>query len=183
MSLIPSARTSPVTCSAADVRAATWGYRVRQLARAVNESRRPVSNSLLAAHLNHEGRLLFAEMTPRDQAHSAQTAMLVAERSPEDEDLITAALLHDAGKGDQSIWQRVLYVSLAAATPSLLACLARQGRGTRGALYRSLHHCRLGAELAARVGCSAETQRLIEGHHAAKAEGRLGLLQWADEAA
>jgi putative nucleotidyltransferase with HDIG domain len=125
---------------------------------------------------------LFHTMSHRDRVHSAATAALLARQQGVTSPLLTAALLHDCGKGKQAILQRVLYVVLAATSPALVARLAKRGGGTRGALYRSLHHPALGATLAARAGCSEHVCRLIAAHHQPK-DGESDALRQADEVA
>jgi HD domain len=163
--------------------AARWLYRAAQFRRALGEGSRPASLELVQSHLDARGAALFRQMSARDQAHSEKTAALVATRGEVPVDLIVAALLHDVGKGRQVIWQRVLYVTLAGLNPGLLARLARPGAGTRGALYRSLNHPSLGAQLAAAAGCSAWVCELIAAHHKPTGSPETVLLNWADEVA
>jgi putative nucleotidyltransferase with HDIG domain len=160
-----------------------WSYRAKQLQKALRERRQPVPHEFVRAHLDVGGQALFYAMSPRDQAHSSNTAILIGGSSNADPELTVAALLHDAGKGKQIIWQRVLYVVAGAVAPRWLACWARPGPDTRGALYRSLYHTRLGAQLAAASGLSDRVCRLIAEHHNRTAEPDLRLLQWADEVA
>ncbi len=165
------------------MRRSTWDYRARQLWNAIREQRQPIDHDFVAAHLCSAGLALFYAMSTRDQAHSLNTAALVARSDCAKPDLIAAALLHDAAKGRQRIWERVLYVALDEALPGLLQSLARPGAGTRGALYRSIHHAAVGAELARAVGLPARVCDLIAYHHEPVADAEQRLLQWADAVA
>jgi hypothetical protein len=157
-----------------------WVYRARQLGNAVRERKQPIAHDFVRAHLGGAALALFYRMSRRDQAHSVNTAMLVAQAAPDAPDLVAAALLHDAGKGPQQLWQRVLFVVLDEHLPGLLRRWARPGRGTRGALYRSLRHAEIGADLAREAGIAPRACELIAGHHRALEDSQLRLLQWAD---
>jgi putative nucleotidyltransferase with HDIG domain len=158
-------------------------YRLRQFLRALEESQETVPGESLEPYLEKGGRRLFTMLSRRDQTHSAQTAARVLQARPADLELVVAALLHDVGKGEQRIWQRVAYVLLGRAAPPLLRWLARADRGWRGALYRSLHHPLLGAQMAREIGYAEAVCCLIARHHEVTVDPRLLLLQWADEVA
>ena len=83
----------------------------------------------------------------------------------DDRDLLTAGLLHDAGKGTIATWHRVTYVL---APAGLLARVARPGDGAgwRETFYRCLHHETLGAERAREAGSNARVVALIRGESA-----------------
>jgi len=159
------------------------GYRCRQLLRALEEGRSPADFSLIFQHLDGAARAAFESMSRRDRTHSLRTAQAILRRDAGDSELVIAALLHDAGKGEQQLWHRVAYVLLAELSPALLRSLARPGAGWRGALYRSIHHAQLGAALARSLGCSDVVCRLIEEHHGSSNDVRQHTLQWADEVA
>lgn len=159
------------------------GYRARQLLRALEERRTCVDSQFVEAYLGERALGLFATLSPRDQAHSARAAAALWQVGPDDRALIIAALLHDAGKGEQQLWLRGLYVLAAAATPSLLQRLAQAGPGWRGALFRLLRHAELGAEAARTLGYDEDVCRLIADHHRPADGARQRALQWADEEA
>jgi putative nucleotidyltransferase with HDIG domain len=142
-----------------------------------------VPDGFLVGHLDTRGQALFRTMSPRDQAHSMATARRLIFDAECDPDLVQAALLHDVGKGRQTLLQRVTFVLLSAMSADQLGMLARSGAGTRGALYRSLHHADLGAGMAARAGCSRRVCDLIARHHQPPADDASRALQWADEVA
>src|SRR5579875_2937141 len=161
----------------------SWGYRIRQLRNAVAEQRQPIAHNYVRAHLTSAGQALFYSMSARDQAHSLNTAELIATVAPDDGDLLAAALLHDAGKGPQRMWERVLYVLLDELCPKQLAQAARPGSDVRGALYRSIRHAQIGSDLARDAGLPEAICDLIAAHHGAATDARLRLLQWADAVA
>jgi hypothetical protein len=147
--------------------------------------------------LRHEGlsllgageRRLFASMAPRDQQHCLDVYRRLRDAGHGDRELLAAALLHDAGKGRVALWHRVAYVLLRAAAPGLLERLAAPAgapwpavSGLRQALFRCLHHERLGARLAREAGCSETVAALIEGDAGAAGAARLAALAAADEA-
>jgi putative nucleotidyltransferase with HDIG domain len=160
-----------------------WLYRTRQVAQSLHERRTPVSDEFLAVHLDARGQALFRTMSPRDQAHSMATAQRLLPHAGCDPDLVQAALLHDVGKGPQTLMQRIAFVLLLATRADWLDLLTRNGAGTRGALYRSLHHSDLGAEMAGRIGCSRRVCELIAKHHQPPADDASRALQRADEVA
>jgi hypothetical protein len=113
-------------------------------------------------------RELFDSMVLRDQKHCLDVYNILRQDTT-DRDLLTAALLHDCGKGRISVWHRVAFVLLDAAAPGLLSRIVApgDGGGWRQALYRCQHHDRLGADLARRAGCSDATVALIRGDSSA----------------
>jgi putative nucleotidyltransferase with HDIG domain len=158
-------------------------YRTRQFLRALQERPDRSSRRLVDDYLNASARSLFGGLSPRDQQHSARTAALILQAGDNDPELIVAALLHDIGKGQQRLWQRILYVLLAALSPRLLARFARPGAGWRGALDRAARHPALGAELTRAAGYSDRVAQLVAAHHRQTASGDLLALQRADERA
>jgi hypothetical protein len=159
------------------------GYRVRQLIRAVGEQRATLDPALVDRYLTEAARQAFWQMSPRDRTHSLRTAEAILNAGGYDDDLVVAALLHDAGKGEQRLWHRVAYVALAALSPVLLHRLARPGTGWPGALARSLAHAQAGADLARACGYADTVCALIAGHHRPAQDARQRALQRADEVA
>ena len=129
---------------------------------------------------------LFLTMTRRDQQHClAVYARLRDDGHDEDNvdaDLLTAALLHDCGKGRIALWHRVAFVLLQTSSPALLRRLAKPGDGTgwRQALDRCLRHPELGADLASDADSNAAVVALIREDESAPRELRAAL-QAADE--
>jgi len=126
---------------------------------------------------------LFLSMARRDQRHCLDVYGALVRTGCHDQNVLLAALLHDAGKGELAggrvrLWQRVAYVLLAAGTPRLLERLAR-GRGGLAALH---HHSERGARLAEARGAPVEVVDLIRRHEATgPADERLLLLRAADD--
>ena len=127
-------------------------------------------------------RELFSSMTPRDQQHCLTVYRKLHDEGHDDGDLLAAALLHDAGKGEIALWHRVAFVMLDAAPPSLLDRLTRAGDSShwREALYRCRNHAELGAALAKQAGSSEQVVHLIreEDHD----DVQFAALRAADEA-
>lgn len=134
------------------------------------------------AWLTPQQQRLFETMTPRDQQHGIIVMRRVRVRADEDPVLCAAALLHDCGKGKVELWHRVAYVLLGT-TPKVRERVAnRHGAEWRQALWRLLHHPSLGAALAAATGADPEIVRMIREQDAESPDGRLAVLQAADDA-
>jgi hypothetical protein len=104
----------------------------------------------------------------------------------QDEDVLTAALIHDCGKAPSAedgrirLWHRVAYVALGRATPGLLRRLARRPGGLR-LLER---HADRSLEMAAAAGADPEVLRLMRAmENGEPGDERVGLLRAADDAA
>ncbi len=139
-------------------------YRSRQfflsLRPRIDESLRDEAFALLS----ERERALFTSMTLRDQQHCLNVYKRLRDTF-DDHDLLTAALLHDCGKGKITVWHRVAYVLLDAGAPGLLRRIVAPGDGPgwRQALYRCVHHGELGAERARNAGANARVVGLIRG--------------------
>ena len=158
-------------------------HRVRQFVGALRPHVGDAERADAYCYLNAEQQRLFESMMLRDQQHGIEVYRHVRAAAAADLALFTAALLHDSGKGDVRLWQRVAYVALGAGAPSLLSRLASErGAGWRQAFHRLLHHPDIGADLAAAAGADADIVRMIREQDAAAPDGRLALLQAADEA-
>ncbi len=133
--------------------------------------------------LSEPERRLFEAMTTRDQQHCL--AVYAHLRGQRDHDLLTAALLHDAGKGRIALWHRVAYVLLEAASPPLLRRLAKPGDGPgwRQALDRCHRHPELGAQLAEEAGSPGIAVALIREDSGHAPKELLAALKAADEEA
>ena len=133
--------------------------------------------------LSEPERRLFETMTTRDRQHCL--AVYARLRGQGDHDLLTAALLHDAGKGQIAIWHRVAYVLLEAASPALLRRLAKPGDGPgwRQALDRCHRHPELGAQLAEEAGSPGIAVALIREDSEHTSKELLAALKAADEEA
>ena len=80
-------------------------------------------------------------------------------------ELLVAALLHDVGKGQLHLLDRVAYVALDAISPQLVDGIAREhGPRWRQGLWRLRHHARLGAERLIAAGSSPRVVELVAAH-------------------
>lgn len=147
-------------------------YRVRQFFRAAGAWIRPEESSgALPAQLLSPGALSLFQAMPRyDRRHALGVLRTLQERGYTDQDLLTAALLHDVGKtvhqvGALRLWHRVAVVLMRAFWPGLLEQLEQEASGSwRRPFFVQQHHATIGAELARQVGCSPEAVALIQRH-------------------
>ena len=96
---------------------------------------------------------LFNSMLKHDQRHCIDVYTKLREWGCEDLEVLTAALLHDAGKGSMAggrvrLWHRVAYVLLEAGAPQMIRPVSRYSRG-----IRALRHRAVEGEVARRRGC------------------------------
>lgn len=112
---------------------------------------------------------LFQKMQPSEQTHSLQVFERLTEQGAHDPDLLTAALLHDAGKSALPLrpWERVWIVLARLIFPRQVKAWGRtpiEKAGWRKALIVAERHAEWGAALASQAGCSALTINLIRRH-------------------
>ncbi len=159
-------------------------YRTRQFVGSLRPRVPAEERAELASLLSAGEQRLFESMTLRDQRHGLDVYRTLRRQGHQDAALLTAALLHDVGKGRISLWHRVAYVLLGAGAPALLDRLAaEEGAGWRQALWRCVHHPERGAEMAAAAGSAPEVVRLIRLQESDEGvDSRLQLLRAADEA-
>jgi hypothetical protein len=165
--------------------------RVLQFFRATFGRVRPGEVAALQAILTPEQLALFRRMDRCDQRHSLDVVDTLRRAGHQDNDLLRAALLHDAGKsvaGGASplqrltVWHRTAVVLMQSYTPGWLARLAADGRGWKRPFALHVHHAAASAALAAQAGCTSEVVALIRGHHEPEPnDRRAALLLWADE--
>lgn len=132
------------------------------------EERTEVAGILAGAALD-----LFTSMAPADQRHSWRVYRGLRARGQNEQDILTAALLHDAGKaaGRVPFWTRPVVVIAKRCVPRLLTRLtAYPGEeshlpGWRQALSYAWWHAEVGADLAAQAGLNARTVHYIRMHH------------------
>jgi hypothetical protein len=158
-------------------------HRVRQFFGALKPQVAAADRAEAYAYLDPPLRTLFETMTLRDQQHGIIVYRRVRSAAPdEDVALFTAALLHDCGKGDVMLWHRVANVLLGLAPGVQARVPAEHGAAWRRALWRLLHHPRLGAEMAAAAGADPDVVRMIREQESRLPDARLALLQAADDA-
>ena len=154
-------------------------YRSRQFFRSVGASIDDDGRAEVARLLNEDERRLFFSMTARDQRHSLDVLHALPQDARTDHDLLSAALLHDVGKGRVRLWHRVAYVLVRAVSPQLLQRLASRG----GALASIANHADRGASLVQATGASDEVVHLVRCHEKPDGDNdpRQALLRAADE--
>jgi len=159
-------------------------YRLRQFFGALKPRIEKAERFEAAELLGERLRPLFESMSERDQRHSVDVYRTLKEQGRRDPDLLTAALLHDAGKGRLAgvrvrLWHRVSYVLLETSAPWALGTLVN-GRGGLAALHR---HAERGALVAEALGAPATVVELIRRHEERDSpDERLRLLRAADDA-
>lgn len=127
---------------------------------------------------DRESQLFFA-MQKRDQWHALEVKRRLVASGVDNQDLLSAALLHDCGKGAVPLWLRITKVL----SPSLVRRLASAGSdGWRAAAYRLTHHAEIGARRASAAGSSSTIARLITGEVLPNERSSLRLLRAADDA-
>ena len=132
--------------------------------------------------------LLFQTMSLADQRHALRVFQGLLARGCVDNDLLAAALLHDAGKaqGRVPFWTRPAIVLGKLCTPRLLKRVVvypYEGRAMppwRRALSNAWWHAEIGAELAAAAGLSEKAVLYIRTHH--QPDGPAAELHLVDEA-
>lgn len=128
---------------------------------------------------------LFAAMPVADRRHALDVVTRLRAGGWDDQDLLTAALLHDAAKGHRMrLWHRIGGVLLGAISPSLLARLASENpRSWRHPFHLHLHHDRLSADFAEAAGCSPRSVAFLRGTASGSGDVQLAhALKVADDA-
>jgi hypothetical protein len=175
-------------------------YRTRQFWQALRPANHPEDLELAASVLTAPQLDLFLSLPSGEQAHGLRVLRSLLERGERDGALLTAALLHDAGKSRCPLRprERALVVLVEAACPG---CLRRWGSGGEGQTPHSygwrrpfvvaVRHPAWGADLALAAGADPETAALIlrhqerlpppDGRPESEEERRLRALQAADD--
>jgi len=160
-------------------------YRVVQFWKALTACVRPGELEAVAPLLGVKGVALFQCLSRNDRRHSLNVYATLRQWGYEDQGLLVAALLHDAGKTAGSIWlpYRVAVTLLEAFRPEWLARLGDAGgRGLLRPFWIAREHPEIGAQLLADAGFSATTVELVRCHHRAPGEGGIPdrLSAWLD---
>src|SRR4030042_6140545 len=85
---------------------------VRRFLRALTAHVDPSDRQVIADNLTPAQQRLFWAMMLQDQRHSLDVFYTLQRRGCQDRDLLLAALLHDVGKGEIHLSQRVVSVFL-----------------------------------------------------------------------
>lgn len=136
-------------------------YRSRQFFRALRARVTAEDLARVDAVLPPTQAALFRHMPVALQRHHLDVHDDLVAAGCSDPDVLAAALLHDVGKGQVTVWARVAHVALAPFGPVQDRLAATDGPGFRGQLHRLRHHPELGAALAREAGASATTCWLI----------------------
>jgi len=123
--------------------------------------------------LSADALRLFMSMSPADQRHSLRVCQGLQARHWTDEDMLTAALLHDAGKaaGRVPFWTRPVIVLVKLCAPHLLTrltCYPVEGQNLarwRRSLSYAWWHAEVGADMAGKAGLSERAVYYIRMHH------------------
>lgn len=111
---------------------------------------------------------LFLEMHGIGQRHGYRVFNTLRTEGYADRDLLSAALLHDVGKGRLGVLPRVLWVLLGGVSPALRQRLAMHPIwGKRLGLRDNLFHAEQGAEMVHKAQGSLITVWLIAQHERA----------------
>lgn len=148
-------------------------YRTRQFFQAISSHSSQVDLELIASILNPSQLALFQEMQTSEQLHSQRVFNELRMNGETNQDLLVAALLHDAGKtrAPLLLGERVLIVLVKSICPG---CVMRWGHvpngqftptmGIRRPFVISVQHPGWGAELADQCGSSQLAVELIARH-------------------
>jgi hypothetical protein len=159
-------------------------YRLGQFLAHVRARVEPAEEALAAGLLPPAALALFVAMPVADRRHALDVAHRLVASGTDDPDLLAAALLHDAAKGDRMrLWHRVAGVLLDAVAPALLTRLASSDpRSWRYGFHLYRQHGPMSADLALEAGCSPRTATFIRGA-SSEADARLAAaLRAADDA-
>lgn len=159
-------------------------YRVRQFRSHLAARVTPEERAAAHAALPPTGGALFDAMPVADQRHALDVWGRLRANGQTDPDLLAAALLHDAGKGQRiRLWHRVATVLVDAIAPSRLERLGSPDPGSwRYAFYIQRHHEALSARAALDAGCAPRVAAFIAGSADERDAQLAAALQAADAA-
>jgi hypothetical protein len=159
-------------------------YRVRQfrdhLVARVSDAERAGAHGLLPG----DAAAVFDGMPVADQRHALDVVARLRVAGQTDPDLLVAALLHDAGKGDRvRLWHRVATVLVGALAPARLDSLGSPDPGSwRYGFHVQRHHEALSARAATEAGCGPRVAAFIAGTPAGADAQLAAALRAADAA-
>jgi hypothetical protein len=160
-------------------------HRVAQVVAHVRARVEPAEEADARGLLTDAAWRLFADMPVADRRHALDVVGRLRASGHADRDLLAAALLHDAAKGDtMRLWHRIAGVLLDAFAPGMLRRLASPDPASwRHPLHLYLHHEQLSADLAEGAGCSPRAVAFLRGAAADPADVQLAAaLKAADDA-
>ena len=160
---------------------AWWSGKIRRVWAYSHASVSVAEREELAEWLSPRQLRLFDWMHVSDRRHGLNVVAYLRARSVEDQDLLVAGLLHDAGKGPRvRLSHRVAY-SLGQRYGEWIWGLAGRMPTFRTGLVRLRDHAARSADLAREAGCSARTIDLIRNEEHPTDDAAVLLLA-ADEA-
>jgi hypothetical protein len=142
-------------------------YRTRQFLHALPGVSRAVVDEGLSAQLTPAQLALFRRMQPSEQAHAWRVYQKLIAAGQHDPDLLTAALLHDAGKSlhPLRLFDRVVIVLARRVFPRRFRDWSRsEPRGLRRPFVVAKNHPEWGAALAREADSSERAVELIRRH-------------------
>ncbi|MEM7115100.1 MAG: HD domain-containing protein [Chloroflexota bacterium] len=141
--------------------------------------------------LNEAEAALFTRFSAGDQRHSFQVMTLLQAEGQRNQDLLTAALLHDIGKICYPIWlwERVAIVLAKVFWPDKLQAWGQgEAKGWKRPFVVREKHPAWGAQLAQEAGATPLAVELIARHQdplpnplQTEVDHLLAQLQWADD--
>ncbi len=158
-----------------------WAARTRQFRTHLRASVASGERAELAGWLTPPMLSLFDGMHVADRRHGLDVVATLRAEGVGDAEVLTAGLLHDAGKGRTGVWPRVA-ISLGQRYGSWIWTVAATLPGFREALGRLHEHAETSAVMAAAASCSERTVELIRYQDAPRDPEAGRLLKHADEA-
>jgi hypothetical protein len=116
-----------------------------------------------------------------DRRHGLDVVETLRADGVSDPEVLVAGLLHDAGKGNTSIWPRVIY-SISTAYGDWIGRSLGWLPGMASSLTRLRAHAETSARMATAAGCSERTVELIRWQDAPRDPEAGERLRLADEA-
>lgn len=150
--------------------AMAWATRLQQGVTALRSTSLPADlDAVIATLLTNDQAVAFRQLPAYDQAHLFRVYQRLVAAGERDREVLIAALLHDIGKtmppARVRLPDRVARVILQRCAPLLLVRLARMpAPWWRTGLALAVHHPRIGARMAATLGCTPRVCWLIEHH-------------------
>ena len=140
-------------------------HRVGQFVAHIRARVTPDQEAFAASLLRAGATRLFAAMPVADRRHGLEVARRLLAGGFDDPELLSAALLHDAGKGHRlRLWHRVAAVLIQAVAPRMLTRMASPDPASAGyPFHLFLEHGPISADAALAAGCSARTAGFIRG--------------------
>ncbi|MFL5768562.1 MAG: hypothetical protein ACJ765_00615 [Chloroflexota bacterium] len=158
-----------------------WASKARQFRSHVGARVAPGERADLVEWLTPAQLALFDAMHVADRRHGLDVAASLRREGVTEPDVLVAAVLHDAGKGETSVGPRIAYAVGQRYGP-LAWRAAGLVPGWKAAIATLRAHAETSAELARQAGCSPRTVALIRDQEAPRDPEFGELLRLADEA-